>query len=245
MNFVRFSRTLITGNFARSLLLVASLAAGQAHAAVTMVWGNEIDSINVASDGSTALDSSFTAALGTFADGFVPTAGNTADWGDHWLEFGVADYAAGDGYFSGTGTLSGNETRPVGTQLFVWIRNTMTPEQGAEWFLATDDSSDGNAGDNWTVPDVSGTDQTTRPAFYTVSCSPADAMNVIFGGMSGTGSEVQAGGLYADPAGTWCLQTHALAAIPEPSAVVLGAAAAGLLFTRRKRATGKEIREKI
>lgn len=225
-------------------LLLASLsiflsAAGSARAVVTLVWGNEMGSTNVTSSGSTALDSSFSAALGTFAPGFTPSAENTAAWEANWSALATVPFAAQDSYFNGQTQVADNAGSPAGAPLYIWVRNSAPLNAGGEWFLATDDTSDGNPADNWTMPSVADADQTTPPLILEITCAATDPLHVIFGGLgsSSPGLSIQAGGLYTDPAAPgWCLQTHTLTAVPEPSAVllVLAASSAGVFRRRRK-----------
>lgn len=214
------------------------IAAVPVRAAVTLVWGNELGSTNLTSSGTAALDSSFSAALGTFAAGFTPTSANTAQWEANWLGAATAVYSVGDSYFSGQTPMADNSLIPAGAPLYIWVRNSAPLEAGGEWFLATDDSSDGNATDNWAMPNTIGTDQTTRPVHFEISCSPTDPLNVIFGGVgdNGSGVPIQSGGLYSDPSmPEWCLQTHTLTAVPEPGSalLVLAATLSGALRRRR------------
>ena len=46
-------------------------------------WSSSVFSVHQRSDGA-ALDDSFVFELGAFADDFVPTSTNTAEWATHW-----------------------------------------------------------------------------------------------------------------------------------------------------------------
>lgn len=107
--------------------------------------------------------------IGLFIDGFIPTAGNVADWALHWRSRGeepFVDLGGGLTGFSGLLRVENNsEPFVVGAQLYIWgFRQTSTGT--SEWILATDPS--------WTMPDM---DPFSLPVFIDI----ADAAQVILG----------------------------------------------------------------
>ncbi|QYM78563.1 immunoglobulin domain-containing protein [Horticoccus luteus] len=64
-----------------------------------------------------------TVALGTFDDGFVPTAQNRAQWASHWFTTSTGYYASAGGAseVSAELVLADNVAIPAGQLLYVWI----------------------------------------------------------------------------------------------------------------------------
>ncbi|CAN5373965.1 hypothetical protein BH23VER1_BH23VER1_18350 [soil metagenome] len=141
----------------RAVALSAFLAAPLS--ATTINFGSSVDALNICSDGS-QLDSSFTFQLGTFAAGFVPTAGNYAQWAARWVplagEDGTALASATVRYddsllltaggtdiftnsFSGTTELTHNVSPFVaGTQAYIFAFNGQDPASSTQWIVLVD-----------------------------------------------------------------------------------------------------------
>lgn len=232
----------------KSLLLSAVLLGSvpAAQAGQTIVWGNEIDSINRASDGSTLWGNGswagpVIAALGVFDAGFIPSEANVADWADNWTEFHRAPTYQ-NGQFTGQAVLNDNSVFAAGQQAYMWVYNSQEAVHGSEWLLVTDDSADGNSADDWVFQAIPADNQQQLRTLNwdlisTDGASAGDGSTVIFGGVNQPNSipNSHIGGEWTEPVApaAWCLQTHTFAAIPEPSVLLL--AGAGLLLTGRRR----------
>jgi len=207
------------------VLLASGLPA--AHA-TTINWGSPVLSTLVDSTGQ-QLDAGYHIQLGFFADSFVPTAANVADWGSNWRTFDEASYDPEMGYFTGTADLKAdgsssslNSTLGInfsGQPVFMWIYNQTGAVEGSEWFLgradswvmpvASQDCCDSNLPAQWSTSDLS------------VSQTP------VFGAQG----PVIGGGNASNP-GNYTIQTYQV--VPEPSAVVLSVVGMALLLRRRK-----------
>lgn len=231
----------------KSLFLSALLlcSAPLARAGQTIVWGNEIDSVNRSSDGSTlwgagSWSGPVVAALGVFDAGFVPSEANAADWADNWTVFQTATYNATNGYFSGTAVLNDNTVFAAGQQAYMWIYNSQEAVHGSEWLLVTDDAADGSTADDWVFEAIpADNQQQLRPLQWDLLSQAGNGSTVIFGGLNQPDPlpfNSQIGGEWTEPTSAWCLQTHTFAAIPEPSVLFL--AGAGLVLTGRRRRQG-------
>lgn len=198
--------------FLTRLSLVGLIIAGisSAHAQTTINFTSPAFEIGKDSSG-TALDSSYTFALGSFG-AFTPSSSNVEDWASNFNVLGSTTWG-GFTQYSGTGNLTDNDS-PFTTsdQGFVWGYNTQTIGASTEWILITNSS--------WIFPTVG-----SSP---TVDWTSSDvgtyaALGTITNDL-GTGN--------ADP----YLQTASLAAVPEPStyALLAGVACLGFMVTRRR-----------
>jgi hypothetical protein len=218
------------------------LSTGRASAA-TIYWGSSTNDLLFDSAGN-PLDDSFTFELGTFGS-FLPDASNVDQWLSNWkiLDRLIAPAASGwnsdQSFFSGSLAIQadGTSSRGIdlgttfvfsqGEQAYIWVYNSLAILPGSEWALVTNDSSYGNATDDWVVPALpdpcgcgSGADSLEwRLSFATVP---------EYGGVN---DEYGEGDVSVVPP-TFSLQT---ATIPEPSTTFLLLTAAGLLFHRRSR----------
>lgn len=203
----------------------------------TIDWGGSVNGLLYTSNGI-ALDASFTFELGTFGDTFVPTQFNMELWTANWKVFDRAIAPALNGwdpatqFFSGTATLQTNgtssESPPLpaytfaqGEQAYIWVYNGLTIDALSEWALVTNNSLDGNALDDWTMPAHS--DHTLQPLDWRLS----NATGVPFGGLN----DVEGPGQYTVTPPSFDLQTHV---VPEPASALL-VGIAGLLAMRRRR----------
>jgi hypothetical protein len=223
------------------LLAVSAIIGAGSHSAqaLTINWGSAYFDQLYSSNGS-ALDSSYTFQLGTFAGGFNPATNPLSTWQTNWRAFDSAT-AANGGWTPGISTviaaeellstgLSGN-TALAGTynfsgqQAFVFVSNAA----GTERALITNGLGDGDASDDWIF--TTGADQTSFDLTWTF---PA-ATQVIYGGLNGFQGP---GGFTATPPNTpgnangWTLQTHTT--VPEPSSALL-VSLLGLIATVRRR----------
>ncbi len=114
-------------------LAIALWAAVLPLRADTIFWYSGIDATNLTSTG-VAMDSGFHFELGVFANGFVPTAANTADWRDHWASPQQAPYNPVTGVFDSRYSVQSNAAPfTFGTKAYIWgIRGD---KLGGEWIL--------------------------------------------------------------------------------------------------------------
>ena len=209
----------------------------------TVNWGSAFGSSNVQSDGSTALDSGFTFQLGKFTDGFTPTEANADVWAANWVVFDTipgSSYNAPFGYFTSEAQLLDNSVFHAGDQAFVWVYNSQSPVPGTEWLLYTNDSTDGNAADDWTFFSVPGSQQNLE-----LSWRVSNASHAVFGSLDpdaggGTPPSI-GGGVGTPPATPYSIQTYTFVAVPEPAAallLLLGAGSLALTQAQRRRTRG-------
>lgn len=221
------------------IVLTGLLAASKPLQAASIGWGNQAFDTLVDSNG-TALDSTFTFEIGTFINGFVPTASNLTDWAANWTIFDAATLNTNElfpssgplNFFTSTATHQTNSqssslfttpgsTFAQNTQAFLWAYDSKTVSFTSEWALVTDLVSTGNAADSWRFPSP-----TNDTGFLTWSL--ADADNAVFGKLrNGT---IAGGGDFTVQPATFSLQTHQ---VPEPGGALL-IASAGLLFMLRR-----------
>ena len=97
-------------------------------------WSSSAFSIHQQSDG-TPLDGSFVFELGAFANGFVPTTTNTAEWAQHWRVAQRAPFNPENQIFAGSYVIETNSP-PFETdqQGYLWGLSAAHPH---EWFLIT------------------------------------------------------------------------------------------------------------
>ena len=233
MNMKTFSLPQISlATLAASFLLWSGDAA-----ATTINWGTYLGPTTLLYDSTgAALDDDYYFELGSFGT-FIPTEANMTEWLTNWKPFDRAYAPAAGGWISSSGTvaagavlepdfttdntaLSQTNTFAVGEQAYIWVYNGLTIDALTEWALVTNNSLDGNALDDWTMP--AHADQTGLPLDWRLS----NATQVPFGGLN----DVEGPGDYSVTPPSFELQTHA---VPEPaSALLLGIA--GLLSLRRR-----------
>ncbi len=213
--------------FVMLAILAAAPAGGQ-----TLNWGSELSSRLVDSEGET-LDHSFIFELGAFQSGFVPDESNVDLWLDNWLVFDRSEYNAAAGYFGSTvqmqpdGTSDSIHLTPgapsfEGLEAYLWIRNGDTLESATEWFLAHSVE--------WVFPaaELCGCGS-TLPLSWSVSDLADDLPQYgSQGDFRGPGEK--------EEGGSFTIQTHTFAAVPEPGVGMLAMFSGLLAVFRRRRA---------
>ena len=193
-------------------LAASALLSGPALAAYTITWGNEVDSVNRAADGSALWNNAnYDFELGTFG-AFVPTTANVDSWEANWVVLDTGSYNAAAGYFAGSLQLDNNTH--AGQQAYIMVRRDPNSDYGgnssygAERLLVTDNTSDGSSFDNWVIPSVpADQQQTVLSLAWDAVCSTPGLGDtaVVYGGVEGA----QVGGDFNVPGVATCLQTHA------------------------------------
>ncbi len=221
----RFSSVL-----SRRLCLVAcavGLAAGPGQAQ-TLNWGNALLDANFNSAGG-AIDATYTFAIGTFSDGFAPTAANTGQWGGEWTALDTTTYNEATGWFTGSYTMQAGDAPLSGRQAYIWVYNNLAGDETSEWVLITDDSGSDGLGDEWLVPAYVDPLGGNPPGSYDWRVSTATTP--VWGGLN----NVAGAGEQAVVPPSYALQTFSFPApIPEPSSAVLLALAGALMLRRRR-----------
>lgn len=117
-----------------AILLVAAFLCGVVDGR-QINWRSPTGRVNTTSDG-TPLDTSFVFELGSFADGFEPTALNRSEWAAHWVVVGRTAYRTSDQAFSDTHVVTTFDPEtPVGRDVYIWGHNTLEGGNN-EWFMA-------------------------------------------------------------------------------------------------------------
>jgi len=200
----------------------------------TINWGSSFGTQNLQSDATTPVSGSFTIQLGKFSTGFDPDGANVDLWAGNWvpldsLEPGTHNPAMG--YFTSEVQLTNNNVFAAGDRAYVWMFNSQAAVPGSEWLLYTNDATDGNTGDDWSFPAVTGSQQSMGWSWRV-----SNASRVLFGGLDpdGPGSVPRrTGDGNGTPSGPPSyLQTYTF--VPEPSAALLGLAGAALLLRRHR-----------
>jgi hypothetical protein len=163
-------------------------------------------------DAVTDPDTDTSGPKGETADGFITGPGAT------------------DARFVGTGFLQNDQTSSSedangidtfgpNQQAYVFIRNSDTTGEDAEWLLYTS-----NAGDIWEYPTVAGGQPDTPDSWFV-----GEADTAIWGGVNGT---IEGGGRHSDTSTDFILRTHTF--VPEPSSASLLVLGCIALLRRRR-----------
>lgn len=140
-------------------------------------WNGLPFSTNLTSTGQ-AWDDGWVAELGSFQNGFMPTAANTADWAGKWRAASRSVYSVGSRYFGGTFVYESNPTDfPTGRRAYLWIFSPMAPQ--GEWLLLTNPA--------WSWPQGSPFD------FFPVNWASSQATEAVVGQLSGPGWDLKSG----------------------------------------------------
>ncbi len=115
------------------LWLLVCWLAGEPGRADTIAWFSAAGSTNLTST-NLPINAVFNFELGVFRGGFVPDAGNTAQWADYWVPAQRVSYNADNKFFTGQFTVVDN-TAPftIGTPAYIWGFQGSSPT--AEWIL--------------------------------------------------------------------------------------------------------------
>lgn len=224
------------------ILLVCLGFFGSRASAQTIYWGSASNDALFDSTGN-ALDNSYSFEIGTFGS-FIPDDTNMPQWLANWKVLDRVTAPAANGwdssqsFFSSSFTLLSDGTSSRGTalgtgfvfspneQAYIWAYNSQTMNVGTEWALITNNSSDGNAADNWVIPPLPdpcncGSGSSSLEWRLSTATQPD------FGGLN---NEYGPGNVTGTPP-TYSLQT---AVLPEPGSSLLVLTGA-LLLTRRRR----------
>jgi hypothetical protein len=143
--------------------------------------------------GGQPLDENTSFELGVFANGFVPSATNTAQWAAHWVPAQRANFSSGKNWFTAICQVTNNAAPfTAGAPAYVWGFNG-SEEQG-QWILYRST--------NWTWPVADDTAPSTR--FW----SAKDANVIVVGSLpvaTGGGVSVRSSAVANSlpPATTW------------------------------------------
>lgn len=175
-----------------------------------IAWASDAFATNLMADGVTTFEASGKTIhfeIGTFSNGFDPSSASPESWANHWVILQGTDYNLDDQQFIETATLSSNsDPFAIGARAYVWgYVNKDLSKGNSEWILLTSAL--------WSIPSSS------APLPSTFSVSDVLASEVILGSVGG-------------PGGTYQMQ---LAAVPEPSCLLIGMSALLGLTLRRKR----------
>jgi hypothetical protein len=206
------------------LILLAAIhpASAQSYDSLTsdkniqIVWASDAFSTNLMADGATTfagtpLNIQF--ELGTFAAGFDPRGASPAEWAAHWVVLQTAAYDKTEHQVIQTATLDSNAAPfSENTQAYIWGYTTKDLGSGvAEWIML--------AADEWKWPSV----DTLQPPTFSVS-DAGKPSEMILGSVNGSFNGV-----------AYHMQLASIAAIPEPSVMLLPGLALLGLTLRRKR----------
>ena len=219
------SRKMLRTSVVATIAVLAVLAVGAVVRGNTINWGNALFDANYNSAGAEFDGATFTFEMGTFSDGFVPTALNTAQWGSEWLALDSTTYDNNTEWFTGSYTIAAGDTAQQGRQAYIWVYNNSLGDETSEWLLFTD----AGGGDAWTLPGYTDPLGSDPPGTSDWRVSTADS--AVWGGLNG----VPGSGTFTGTPGAYAFQTFTFGpAVPEPSSSLLIALGAlGLLRRRR------------
>ncbi len=214
--------------------------------AVTLHWGSAAGDFIYESDGTSAVDpGSFNFELGTFSDGFDPSANPLSSWASNWHRLDIGTYNSTTGFLTGSVTLNaapapdgsildGNATDTAsfffGKDAYVWIYNqNSTVDETLEWVLLANPTGDGSDPETaWTFPTAGEADARSDVIDFRIS---DPGVTPLFGGEN-KGTPSTGDGISTGTPTTFALQTFTI--IPEPSSTFLLALGVLTLFARRK-----------
>ncbi|MEM7147888.1 MAG: hypothetical protein AAF591_22485 [Verrucomicrobiota bacterium] len=225
--------------------------------ALNINWGSAgADLKIIQSDGSGLTDPPFSFELGSFGASFTPDVENIELWITNWKPFDASPYAQGfpdqdppvppnpiTGRFGGGASLladqtsdsphaNGTDTFGPNEQAYVFIRNSDTFDEDAEWALYTRTSNglpNSTFDDAWIFPDVS-----PGPPGIPLAWGLNGADTVVVGAIQGSNI---GGGHFTDTSSNFFIRTHSATApaqAPEPAAALLATLGAGLLTLRHR-----------
>lgn len=258
-NWARGSQGLLVS---LSLVLLLALIPIERANAGSIVWGGSVGDLNVDSR-ALPLTSAMTFQLGVFTDNedgssFDPESGSYDLWQSHWVAFDQSIYSEivqdGEttefGLYTGGATLLGDLTsnsdrvpglspKPTfepGAQAYIWGFNDQSVGLNTEWLLVTNDSSDGNAEDDWTIPSPSShSPDTTQLRIAGATKAVVGALGTYRSDDNSSDILIGDGDVLSRPE-QFSIQTHTLLPIvPEPSSALLILIGFGSVMFRRRR----------
>ncbi len=250
-----------------SAISVALCSSSLVHAQLQLTWGGQIDSFIYAADGelltlgegdppapASPNLSNYSAELGIFQNGFIPSLSNASQWEDNWLAVPTANPQGSDGsirddgFFGSQFTFGNNDgvpgnfddnfvnndQFPIGSRLYIWGFDTQTfdnvPGTEPEWLLITGPTTGSTTtdSDNWLVPDS--TIQTHDPIAPFLDIVSG---NVVIVGRSSEGEGAGEYGSLGDVSGQ--PGDFQFATVPEPSSSLLVILSGLCLVIRRRK----------
>jgi hypothetical protein len=214
-------------------LFLAIVALGiHLHAAATINFVSDTAATNLQSDGVSMMNATYSFQLGTFANGFVPTAANTDLWTANWEVVPLID-SIGD-------PIAGNETSYNQDEVFpgsgIFYNNFQGKGQ-----LATNDSpfQTSSTGYIWGYTDKEGANGSTAEWILITNSSwvfpeanPAGPpINAIWG-VGDAGTTAVLGQVNTVDAH---MESASVTLVPEPSAALLAGLSLSLFALRRRR----------
>lgn len=134
----------------RTLILLGILFGIQKASGAQVNWGTTRFADNYTSElkplGS---ENAFTFEIGSFAEGFVPTADNADQWAANWTTAGQSEYSTNFQFAAGSAPLSQEIT--AGSRGYIWGYDQRDGELG-EWILITDPTWIWQSGDATSTP---------------------------------------------------------------------------------------------
>lgn len=201
----------------RALMLAACLTAPlQAQQnGVQIAWASDAFAHNVMADGTTTFGGSPVAIrfeIGTFREGFDPTAHHQSEWAANWVTLQTADYDPVENQVIQTATLFSNDSPfRENTPAYIWGYNTKDVASGiAEWIVLS--------ADEWMWPSAS----STLPSSFSIS-DASSSSEMLMGSVNGMFNGVD-----------YHMRLEAVV-IPEPSVFSVLALSSGIVFLRRRR----------
>ncbi len=174
----------------RSLVVTGAIALLPAFAAadapITFSSNRGAGVVNLQSDGTARIDSTFTFEVGAFSklpDGsaFVPTPSNVGEWGERWNALAATGYnEAPNNFFTGSATLDTN-VEPFSAADVPYIWGFDSREGESEWILIRRDGAEA-----WSWPDAGGGGITPSRTFFTVS-DTLGGLAAVVGEFNGAG----------------------------------------------------------
>ncbi len=211
---------MMTKHTAITLAMLAAASFTPASADV-IDWGFELAQTPTSSFDSTgtAVDSSYTFYLGTFADSFAPTVdrSNFNDWLVNWSTLDSATFDDGvNNWFNGSVNLTDNTIFETTDPVYIWGTNGLLGDAGENILLTSA---------NWAFPSASPDPDLTE--FFLSDVGLTAVVGAVNSSYDGDES-----GISNTTFGAFDIQTEA---VPEPrGAVLLGIGLTCLLFRRRR-----------